>query len=185
MKDFDPISHLDFPVPAKLEADFGVAGFESFEERRLAIVRALFQCVSSLDTLHGIIHPSDTEAYVDRLNQLEIMMRDHMSNFGLSHGDVVQANVPSMIYPAGFKAEFSAGESVRAKVEGLAIYPHYCITPDGEEREGLPFGINISVFEPTIVTPYGEDEIDIVSDVNPLISLHHHNIDLHRIILPD
>lgn len=185
MEDFDSIAHLDFSIPADLGAGFESIQFESLEAKRIEIIQTLQGYVSHLDAQYGRLHPDDVDGYADRLFQLEALMRQDMENFGLSHGDLVQASVPNIVYPAGFMAEFDAGESVRARVEGLSIFPHYATAADGQSAALLSFGMNISVTEPMTVSPQGVTSIEGIGDMNPMISLHHDSADLHRVILPN
>lgn len=184
MSEFDPIAHLDFPVPDELASGLDLVKFESFEGKRIQLLQKFVDHVYALDAKYGRAYLADEEAYVDRLMQLETLMRPDMATFGLERDDLVEVKVPNIIYPAGFVAEFDAGESVRARFDGLAIYSHYALARDGELAEALPFGMNMSVVEPVAI---GRDKtitsLEGVGDVNPLISLHHSTIDLRRVIL--
>lgn len=183
MTDHDPIAHLDFPIPQDIAPLGDSVRYESLEAGRINLLYTFFDHMKELDAEGGCVNLDDKWRFMDRLQALHERMEPELEKLGLHEGDVVQARVPNLVYAADLMAEFTAGEAVRARLGGLAIYPHYGVAQDGKPAIQLLFGLNLSVSKPETISPEGVKSIDGIVGMDPMISLHHDTVDLHRVIL--
>lgn len=181
MTEHDPsIDYLDFPTPKV--ADVHGIRLESLEERRSELVRLFFHHMLVLNEIHGPIDPENVEQSSRRKKLLEALM--HAENTGpvLAAGLLMQINAPKLIYPEGFCAEFTAGESVRARAGSLTVHLHFEVADDGELAQDLVFGLNLQVVDPVVITPGNAEPLGGITGSTPVVSLHEKSLDMWRVV---
>lgn len=185
MADRDPFAHIDLPSASSLAKSDEIASFDSREAERIDLLCVFFDHLYDLDSKYGRVDPEDKVRYAGRLQTLQARMEPELAGLNLRKGDIVQARVPHVIYEAGMSAEFDAGEAVRARLAGLAVYNRYDINTTTKSTHRPPFEMHLSLSEAVTVSPTGFTDMPEICGRGPLMSLHHETVDLHRVVMQD
>jgi hypothetical protein len=181
MSDYESIRHLDFEFSGESLGDSDGIRYESFDASRETLIEVFYGHLQHLTEHRGSWDPDDFLEYHRRRNILEYYMNQHLEVVGLYPGEIIQVNVPIMIYPEICSAEFNGGEAVIAKFEGMAVYPHFEPDEHGGLSKVMDFALNLSISDPIVVSPRGREYLGSNAGVNPVISLHHKDMSLYRV----